>query len=284
MKLAESPPRKIEPDEKTLQQLVESNLKELEPGLQLVDSYVPVGKGIIDSLCLDEEGAPVVIEYKAADEADEDAFVQGLSYAAWVDQNPDAIVRFINQRKRGLLKEDTLGDARIVLICPSFGDRTLLAVTMVDADITLRKFICFEHESIGRWVHTEPVYSSRQARYAGGPPQAWTFDYHFEGNYAKMRHVFEVLRTGVEKFGGVTTYPKKHYIAFKRQNVFAVVHVYASKIELGIHLPSKTENPRLDLADDWGWSWVTHHLTLVKESDIDQEAMELIKTSYQARG
>ncbi len=107
---------------------------------------------------------------------------------------------------------------------------------MVDADIMLKRYLCFEHEGIGKWVHLETVYSSRQVQYGGGAPHAYSLDYHFEGNYAKMRPPFNGLQASIERFGEVTTYAKKYYIAFKRRSIFAVANVYASKIELGIHL------------------------------------------------
>lgn len=273
-------PRRTEPDEKELQELVEARIEELEPGLTLVDHYVPVGHGVIDSLCVDDVGAPVVVEYKAVEAADEEALVQGLYYAAWVDQNPDTMARFINQRIPGLLKEETPEASRIILVAPSFGERTLLAVTMLDVDIALKRYLCFEHESIGKWVHTETVYSSRQVQYGGAVPRTYSIDYHFEGNYARMRPLFDVLRRGIEGFGEVTTYAKKHYIAFKRKSIFAVAHVFVGKIELGIRVRPGTESPRLEPAEDWSWSWISHHLTLTKESDIDEDAMRLIKASH----
>ncbi len=112
-------PRRTEPDEKELQELLESQLDQIEPGLRLVDHYVPVGRGVMDSLCLDSEGVPVIIKYKAVEDADEEALVQGLSYAAWVDQNPDTMGRFINQRLPGALKEETPESSRIVMVSPS---------------------------------------------------------------------------------------------------------------------------------------------------------------------
>jgi hypothetical protein len=276
-------PARIDPGEKELQELVESTLGQVENGLKLVDSYVPVGKGVIDSLCVDSTGAPVVIEYKAVEGADEDAFIQALSYAAWVDQNPDTVARFINQKVPGLLKEDTPESSRIIIVAPSFTDRTRLAATMVDVDLTLKRYLCFEHEKVGRWAHLETVLSSRQTAY-GAVPRVYTIESHFQGSYANMRPVFDALRARIEAFGGVTTYARKHYIAFKRRRVFAVVHVFASKVESGIRAVKSTENPRLEDASDWGWSWVTHHLTFADESEIDNEALEPIRDSYDWAG
>jgi hypothetical protein len=150
---------------------------------------------------------------------------------------------------------------------------------MVEPDISLKRYICFEHEVFGKWVHLETVFASTEAR-PPGHPKTYTMDYQFSDNYAQTRPLFEALKEKVENLGDVKTYVRKDYIAFKRRRVFGVVHVYTNKIELGIRLSPASESPRLDRADDWGWSWLTHHLTFTEESDIDGEAMRFIKESY----
>ncbi|MBS7633131.1 DUF91 domain-containing protein [Candidatus Bathyarchaeota archaeon] len=82
------PTRPIEISEKELQQTVEKDLNMLEEGLLFVDHFVPVGVGIIDTLALDKNKNPVVIEYKVQEGEDETALLQSLSYANWVDKNP----------------------------------------------------------------------------------------------------------------------------------------------------------------------------------------------------
>jgi len=274
-------PRRTEVVEKELQELVESHLDEVEPNLSLVGSYVPVGRGVIDSFCVDPGGAPVIIEYKTTEGADEEPLIQALSYAAWVDQNPDAIARFIRQQRPDLLKEDTPEASRIVLIAPSFTERTKLAATMVEPDIALKRYLCFEHEDLGKWVHLETVFASSEAPRPGQPPKTYSVDYHFEGSYAGMRPLFDQLQKRIEGLGDVKTYVRKYYIAFRRRRVFGVAHVYTNKIELGLHLGSASSSPRLSPADDWGWTWLTHHLTFTKEADIDDEAMRFVRESYE---
>jgi hypothetical protein len=98
---------KILPDGQTLQQvarnefsneaelhhLVENNLQVLL-GVRLIAREYPIPNGRIDTLGLDEDGIPVIIEYKWKKELS--AVVQGLFYLDWVLQNKkpfESIVR-----------------------------------------------------------------------------------------------------------------------------------------------------------------------------------------------
>ena len=113
-------PKLSSPSEKELQTISERYLDDLEQGLMFVDHYVPVGPGIVDTLALDSNSNPVIIEYKAVTDAVEEALVQGMAYASWINKNPDAITRFISEKNPKALPK-SLGDPRIILVAPSFG-------------------------------------------------------------------------------------------------------------------------------------------------------------------
>jgi RecB family endonuclease NucS len=71
-------------DEAALQKLFDDNL-EVITGVRLIESQYPIPNGRIDSLGIDEQNVPVVIEYKWSH--DPGAIIQGLSYLQWVTQN-----------------------------------------------------------------------------------------------------------------------------------------------------------------------------------------------------
>jgi len=260
-------PKKIDIGEKELQALTEKDLSQLEPGLKFVDRYVPVSTGIIDTLALDSENNPVIIEYKAVGETDEEGLIQSLAYANWIDANPDSLLMFVTAKN--IVLSGSLIDVRIILVTPSFSERTLNASQMVEPHILLSRYICFDHPSTGKWLHFEPVFDSRKTR-AGGRPTAYELGDHFEGSYAKMRPVFDRLEAEARKLGSdITIYAKKYYIAFQRNYIFAVVNVYTNKIEVGVVLEGAQVGERLLDGSDWGWSRVTHYFVLNHEKDVD---------------
>jgi RecB family endonuclease NucS len=74
--------------EKTLQSLIERNLEPML-GIQLVASEHSTGKahsGRIDTLGLDENGSPVILEYKRS--SNENVINQGLFYLDWLLDPP----------------------------------------------------------------------------------------------------------------------------------------------------------------------------------------------------
>ena len=274
-------PQRIDVSERDLQALAEKDLNAVEDGLVLVDHYVPVGNGVMDSFCLDHDGNPVVVEYKSVDDADQEALVQALDYATWVNRNPDAVLRFVSEKRPGLLGEKTLGDVRVILVAPSFTLRTRHAAELVKPEISLRRYVCFEHEHIGRWLDFETIYDSRTIRRGLTGPRAYKIDDHFSGSYARMRPTFDSFTKRVQsELGAVNVYAKQDYIAFQRNFIFAVVNVYTNKIDVGVVLQSPAANPRLGDASKWGWSRLTHYFTLTAEKDIDDHVLGWVRQSY----
>jgi RecB family endonuclease NucS len=69
-------PGEIELSEKEIQEAFENNLEILEEGLKKIGSFISIGTGIIDTLAIDEEDNPVIIEFKNVGDFDRDALIQ----------------------------------------------------------------------------------------------------------------------------------------------------------------------------------------------------------------
>jgi predicted transport protein len=262
--------------------MIEKDLNVLETGLLYVDHYVQVGSGIIDTLAIDEDKNPVVIEYKVEEGEDETALLQTLSYANWVYKNPDSILRFIREKELGTSFE-SLGDVRIIIVAPSFNDRTKQAAEMVEPDIVLRRYLVFDIPSLGKRLHLETIRDSRTRARPGLSPTAYTIDYHFEGNYIKMRPLFDRLANEARKLGAdLTIEPKKWYIAFRRNYNLAIVNVYTTKLEVGMPVPSPEQDPRMMDITKWGFSRILYGIVLKDEKDIDEKLLKWLKASYEA--
>lgn len=273
-------PRFVKINERELQSIVERNLNQIEEGLLLVDHFVPVGSGVVDSLAVDREQNPVIIEYKVTDGEDEAALLQALSYANWIDKNPDAILRFIQERKPEFGVE-SLGDVRIILVAPNFTDRTIQASQIIEPDITLKKYFSFEHPAIGKWLHYETVYDSRE-KPGVARIEVYSIDDHFAGKYAKMRPVFDRLAAEAKKLGDdVSIEAKKFYIAFRRTYNFAIVYPYTTKLVVGLACAPPEPEPRASDAVSWGFSRILHKIELEIEENVDDKFVKWLKTSYE---
>jgi predicted transport protein len=274
-------PKTIRISEKDLQSTIEKDLGQIEKGLLFVDRFVPVGSGIIDTLALDQEKNPVIIEYKVSEGEDEIGLLQALSYANWINKNPDATLRFIQERKPESGVE-SLGDVRIILVAPSFTDRTVQASKMIEPDIALKRYLAFEHPSIGKWLYFETVYDSRGARPEVARIEVYSIDDHFEGRYAKMRPIFNRIEAEAKKLGDdVRVEAKKYYIALRRTYNFAIVYPYTSKLVVGLASPPPEPDPRAEDASNWGFSRILHSITIKSENDVDDKFINWLRASYE---
>ncbi|KXK15973.1 MAG: hypothetical protein UZ14_CFX002000146 [Chloroflexi bacterium OLB14] len=130
----------IKPDsfknEKELQNLFEANLEELL-GVRYVASEFTTGdrqRGRIDTLGVDQDGTPVIVEYKKTGK--ENVINQGLFYLDWlVDHKGDFTLAA--QGKLGKDIEIDWSAPRLILVAESFSEYDKYAVNRIGANIQL---------------------------------------------------------------------------------------------------------------------------------------------------
>ncbi len=102
--------------EKSLQTYIEKNLEPLL-GITFLGSEYSTGKthgGRIDTLGIDENGFPVIIEYKRA--LNENVINQGLYYLDWLlDHKAEFELKVLKKTRRGIRREDRLGQPKTSL-------------------------------------------------------------------------------------------------------------------------------------------------------------------------
>ena len=190
-------------------------------------------------------------------------------------------MRFIHEKKPEI-EGEFLGDVKIIIVAPSFTDRTKQAAKMVEPDIVLKRYIAFKIPSVGTHLHLETVYNSSTER-PEVRPTAYSIDYHFEGSYGKMKPLFEHLMNEARKLGeDVRVEPRKFYIAFRRGYNFAIVSVYTSKLEVGFPVQPPEADPRMMDISKWGFSRILYGIILKDEKDIDESLLKWFKASYDA--
>src|SRR5881396_2262438 len=89
--------------EKEIQHVFETHLGDIEEGLQHVHSFVTIPVGFIDTLSIDSEGRPVIVEFKKPESSDKDALIQALDYYSWCKQNPAWLDGYIKKMKPDLI-------------------------------------------------------------------------------------------------------------------------------------------------------------------------------------
>lgn len=263
--------------EEKLRVIIErSGLQIIEKGLKLVGTNVSAGTGFIDTLAIDNNLVPIVIEYKVDEKSDQDALVQALDYANFVQRNPEIFSKFIKE-KLGLDEEKlNMDDVSIIIVAPRFSERVINAAHQVEPPIQLLRYKYYENS-----LFTELVYDSTSTPIQR-QPQDYTVNEKFERNYSRMKPIFDKLEQEVNKFGSdIRIYAKKYYIAFKRTYMFAVINNYIERIDISFTLDKNVVSNRLKETSSYGWSRFSHFVTINKIEDIDQELVGWLKNSYE---
>ncbi len=188
-------------DEFSLRDSFASNLEQLF-GIRFLAKEYPTTDGRIDTLGLDENNAPVIIEYKWKES--EEVLSQGLFYLDWLLKN---------KRHFELLVDKILGQKtkvrwehpRVILVAQGFSRYVKAAAQRVD-NVELMTYSLYE----GDILHIETEYSPTPQRTSAtrrAAPQetgtSYTLEYHLNMTSPEMRSRVSELRERLLQLPGV---------------------------------------------------------------------------------
>lgn len=132
--------------ERKLQKLVESNLEEVLDMKFIASEYMTTSGGRIDTLAIDNDGAPVIIEYKR--NQNDNVINQALSYLKWLKAQRPEFFKMLMQEKFGKEEADKIRlnwkNPRVICIAESFNKFDTDTVEFVLFRIDLFKFRYYE--------------------------------------------------------------------------------------------------------------------------------------------
>ena len=129
--------------EKTLQKLFEDNLEELL-GVRFIQSeYRTSNGGRIDTIGIDENNCPVIIEYKKS--SNENIINQGLFYLDWLlDHKADFEVIVHKSDHKVHLDEVEWSAPRLICVASDFSKYDQYAVNQINRNIDLLRYKLFD--------------------------------------------------------------------------------------------------------------------------------------------
>jgi len=276
--------------EKSLQVLFEQNLEALL-GIRFLATEFTITNGRIDSLGLDENGCPVILEYKRA--TNENVINQGLFYLDWLmDHRKD--FEWLVLEKFGKQVADSVDWSAPRLICIA-GDFTRYddhAVKQIQRNIELIRYRRFGADLrmldlVGTTSTKTPTVDvksfGRTVQY-----KYKTISTVIEELDAALADRVEALRAFLTALGDdVQETVLRFYIAFKRIKNFACVEFrpQAGKILIFVKVDPCTVilEPGFtrDVSDVGHYGTGDLEITLSKPDDLDR-AKPLIEQSYNA--
>lgn len=145
--------------EREIQSAFERAYEQIEPGLKWIASFVGTGRGIIDSLAIDQEGNPVVLEFKREGASTYDALIQAMDYAVWCSENFEWIEKTIRNTGHS---DPIQRDIRIMVVASEFDERIKNAARALEFDISLSRSVFMNMQTTHSLYHAPNRYPPRR--------------------------------------------------------------------------------------------------------------------------
>jgi predicted transport protein len=151
-----------------------------------------------------------------------------------------------------------------------------------------------DQNGVRRWlreVHGVPQNSQWAIADATARDAGWVrptveqyVDEQYRGPKAALRPIYEALRAALLDLGDdVTIEGRGTYVPFVRKRQFAAVAAAtASRVDVGLRLPSPPTSERLTPATAPGSA--THKLALTTAEEVDDEVRALLRAAYEQNG
>jgi predicted transport protein len=279
--------------EKSLQNFMEKNLESLL-GIKFLASEYSTGKthgGRIDSLGLDENGFPVIIEYKRA--INEAVINQGLYYLDWLmDHRGEFELLVLKQIGKQNADSIDWSSPRLLCIAGDFSKYDIHAVKQIPRNIELIRYHKYNPDLLllelvnATIVQADYSMNERDPQKKGSKSK--TFSELLAQSDTDLRDRYESLKAFIEALGDdVQINVLKLYIAFKRIKNFACVEIHPVSKQVLVYVKVNPESIKLETGFTRDVRAIGHfgtgELEITIRSDDDlARAKELIVKSYEA--
>jgi predicted transport protein len=278
--------------ERSLQTLLEKHLEKFL-GVRLLESEYQTGKthgGRIDTLGLDENDCPVIIEYKRA--LNENVISQGLYYLDWLLDHKGEFTLLVQKHLDPKLTEEDIGwrGARLLCIAGEFTKFDEYAIQQIDRNIELIRYRRYGNELLLLELVNASygiVEEAAETPRTGSRTSGSTVTEKLAKASTEVKDRFESLKAFVQALGDdVEIKTLKNYFAFKRIKNFASVEVHPQTSKIVVFTKSDFKDVHLEEGFTRDVRNIGHFgtgdLEITIDSDDDLErAKLLIVRSYE---
>ncbi len=281
--------------EKTLQIMIENNLDTFL-GIKFLGSEYPTGPkhgGRIDTLGIDENNSPVIIEYKRA--TNENVINQGLFYLEWLlDHKAEFKMLVMEKYGKAIANEMDWTNPRLVCIAGGFTKYDEHAVQLIDRNIELYRYKHYEDNYLLLdLVNTTTAQNNQATAPVSSINMIRTANYQntFEDNLTlideNLSNIFESLHDYIMALSDEIQFKKlKFYGAFKRIKNFVCVEAFPRKQAIIIYVKGDSSKIEFEKGFSRDVTNIGHYgtgnvaLTLRSEEDLEK-AKPFINESFE---
>lgn len=286
--------------EKEIQKFVENNMEEIF-NIRFVASEVSFDdidcdKGRIDSIGIDENNCPVIIEYKLNER--NNIIGQSLFYLKWLKSHKESFVMMV-MKKYGLeVSESIEWKPRIICIANKFDKYSIIAIKEFDMDITLinyyfygnDKIIAFEYlnnliKSNKKIEFNNQINDEKVKSIVTNDENYSEFILKYNSFDQRMRDLINYISCEIENISSdVSVNVLKFYKAFIKTRNFVCMVLRKDKINLFLPLKYTDEMKSINYIEDYTnkGHWGTGDLKITINSKKEfEEIFKYIEKSFE---
>ncbi len=272
--------------EKKLQKLVEKNLMETLDMHFLETEYPTTFGGRIDTLAVDRNGAPVIIEYKRNKNAN--VINQALSYLKWLQaQKVEFFEMLILKRLGKEIAKDLKIDwqnPRVICIAESYSKFDIDTVEVIPMRVELFKYRFYENEIFS----LEPLNASEQKSSSkttidspAKSPVDYSVEQHLKKPTDKIKSIFNEVRSRIFEIDeNIKEKATSLYIGYRVTKTFSEIHLGKNQIILYLRpIDYNDPNNSVEKISD-GYNWTLNQRVYLKEENQIDYVLGLVEQSY----
>lgn len=286
--------------EKSLQNYMEKNLETLL-GIKFLASEYSTGKthgGRIDTLGIDENNSPVIIEYKRT--LNENVINQGLFYLDWLlDHKAEFKLKVMEILGTEIANEIEWGIPRLICIAGDFTKYDVHAIQQINRNIELLRYLKFEDDLLlldlvsatsvqnkDNSLRNEKIIEMKTKSSNIKKWSSKSVSEYIEQSDSEIHDRYEELKLFIETLGDdVQSKALKYYIAFKRLRNFACVEVHPQSRNILVFVKINPDQITLEPGFTRDVRNIGHfgtgdlEITIRSDGDL-KKAEDLIRQSY----
>ena len=277
--------------EKDIQKIFEENLETILNIYFLDTEYTTSFGGRIDTLGLDKDGSPVIIEYKKTQ--NENIVNQGLSYLKWLLDHKDSFEKLVSQKIPNTVYLRINWDSpRVICVAENYNRFDLDTVDILPIKIELLTYTIYESNILQiesqnyqkvRISTTGIIRNIRRERNIS-LQKIYTLDEHTKKANQNIKSLFSKLREMIISIDqDIKEEPQKYYIAYKLSTNFTDIEIQKNKLKVALNVKSgELKDPysiTRDMKNIGHFGNGDYELKISKSEELDK-VFELIKQSY----
>lgn len=223
--------------EKQLQTLIETNLDTVFEMIYIATEFPTTYGGRIDTLALDRENRPVIIEYKA--EKSSTILLQGLYYMDWLVENHAEFEKVVKSKVKQEVPVNWNSGVRLILIAKSFAIWDKFAVNRIKEEVELYEYTLYENSELKLEKTTLPKDFRTILKTSITSISEYSVEDHMKTiKSASVRNVVNELRERIKSLSDdIEERATKDNIIFKSTVNFAAIYAQTRQYWFSVKLP-----------------------------------------------